>query len=76
MFACVYADKGLFFSVFAVIENGTDDFDEADIKTDSFQVRNLLQILFSFTLITTASGQLKTYQFAEFMYLFPTLCWV
>lgn len=31
-----------FFSVFAVIENGTEDFDQADIKTDSFQVRNLL----------------------------------
>lgn len=41
---CVFLcqQKNFSFSVFAVIENGTEDFDEPDTKTDSFQVRNLL----------------------------------
>lgn len=38
-----------FFSVFEVIENGTEEFDQADIKTDSFQVRNPLFFHFNHT---------------------------
>lgn len=34
--------KELFFPVFAVIENGSEDFEQPDTKADSLQVRNLL----------------------------------
>lgn len=39
---CLCRQRTFFSPVFAVIENGTEDFEEDDIKTDSFQVRNPL----------------------------------
>lgn len=40
---CFNAKKITFFPpVFAVIENGSEDFEQPDTKADSLQVRNLL----------------------------------
>lgn len=38
---CFNAKKRIFFSVFAVIENGSGDFEEPDAEAEGLQVRKL-----------------------------------